>query len=580
MKRFWNYVVLAVVALGMASCVQDLNTTPIDKHSTTGFNQDALFTKIYATLATTGQQGPAGSADVAGADEGVSGFYRVMWELNEFPTDEGWWIWGDPGVGEARTMEWNGDNALVKMLYDRFIIVIMYCNHFIYNAALDVSDAKGQQQLAEVRFIRALNYWYMLDMFKYSPYLDEQKKQEMTLKGQTYYPEFKSRPELYDWLQRELRVLVGDTIDAAGEYPAQVELPDNRLQLYRIDKTAAWLLLARLYLNAEVYTGTPQWAKAKDAADHAISGPYSLYTQEKMCPDGTRFSAYQQLFMGDNDVNGAQKEAVLLIYQDGNYCQSYCGSPFVIASNRDVGMTPWGCSMSWKCFRSSPELVYKFVNQNVAESMKFNEYEMPIQVGDDRAIFCSYVEGNTYKWKLTGGSASDFYACWACPKFTAVYSTADSLGQVSGSHSEWADTDIPFMRIAEAYLTKAEAMFRLGDVNGAKTLIDNSIRARAKAVPLDNLTEAKLCDEWCREFWGEGRRRTDLVRFNRFAGPKADENSYQWEGRAGATSYKSMEEKWNWFPIPSDDKRVNPNFKTQVLATSELEGGDGYAYVQ
>ena len=155
------------------------------------------------------------------------------------------------------------------------------------------------------------------------------------------------------------------------------------------------------------------------------------------------------------------------------------------------------------------------------------------------------------------------------------------MSQVLGSHSEWADTDIPFMRIAEAYLTKAEAMFRLGDVNGAKNLINTTIRARANANALSSLDEAALCDEWSREFWGEGRRRTDLIRFHRFAGPQADEAKYTWEGRAGSTGpYKSVPEHINWFPIPSDDKRVNPNFKTQVLAVSPLDGGDGYTYAQ
>jgi len=563
MKKFVKYVALVCVALGMASCVQDLNTKPIDKNSVTGFNQDALFTKIYSTLATTGQKGPAGSPDVSGADEGVSGFYRVMWELNEFPTDEGWWVWADAGVGEARTMEWNGDNALVKMLYDRFIIVIKYCNHFLEYAS---AEGDGANQIAEVRFIRALNYWYMLDMFKFAPFQDKESFD---------YPEFVSRPTLYAWLDKELKDLTA-------------ALPAKRIQLYRVDQTAAWLLLARLRLNAEIYTGTPQWEGAKEAADMALAGGYSLHTDSVITPgDSTRFSGYQMLFMGDNDKNGAQNEAVLLVYQDGNYCQSYCGAQFCIAATRTGGMTPWGCSMNWTCFRSSPELVYKFFpNQNVAENTKANEYEMPVIVGDDRAILCSYYQKKA--WKLAGGAANGsaaFTDSWACPKFNAVYSTVDSIQRVLGSHSEWADTDIPFMRIAEAYLTKAEAMYRLGDVSGAMSLINTSIRARANAKPLISLDDATLCDEWCREFWGEGRRRTDLIRFGRFAGPKADANKYHWEGRAGTSTFKAgVPEHINWFPIPSDDKRVNPNFKAQVLENSSNsyanQGGDGYTYAQ
>ena len=562
MKNIWKYVTIALLGVASVSCVHDLNTTPIDKNSVTGFNQDALFTKIYATLATTGQQGPAGAPDVAGADEGVSGFYRVMWELNEFPTDEGWWVWADAGVGEARTMEWNGDNALVKMLYDRFIIVIKYCNHFLEYAS---ADGDGAYQIAEVRFIRALNYWYMLDMFRYAPFQDKESFD---------YPEFISRPNLYAWLDRELMDLT-------------TALPPARLQLYRVDRTAAWLLLARLRLNAEVYTGTPQWKGAKDAADMAINGGYQLHTDSVITPgDHTRFSAYQMLFMGDNDKNGAQKEAVLLVYQDGNYCQSYCGAQFCIAANRTGGMTPWGCSANWTCFRSSPELVYKFFpNRSVALTTKANEFQMPLLVKDDRAILCSAYKSKV--WKLEGGAlngSAAFMDSWACPKFTGVYSTVDSIHRVLGSHSEWADTDIPFMRIAEAYLIRAEAEARLAGWGGTAGLKDvNTIRARANAAPLTTLDEETMCDEWCREFWGEGRRRTDLIRFGRFAGPQADNNKYQWEGRAASAIFKSgVPEYINWFPIPSDDKRVNPNFKKQVLEDSTnpyaSQGGDGYTY--
>ena len=551
MKNIKVWAMIGMMTLALTACVKDLDTEPIDKKSTTGFNQDALFTKIYSTLATTGQEGPAGSADIEGADEGVSGFYRVMWELNEFPTDEGWWIWGDPGVDVARTMQWDGQNALVKMLYDRFIIVIKYCNLFLDRA----DDNKDQR--AEVRFIRALNYWYMLDMFYVAPFMEGNSNE---------YPEFRTRPQLYAWLETELKDLTS-------------QLPATRIQLYRVDQAAAWLLLSRLYLNAEVYTGEAKWADAQKAADNALKCGYTLHTTSKTNKEGITYTAYQQLFMGDNDINGAQNEAVLLVYQDGNYCRTYCGSQFAIAATRDGGMVPWGCSANWKCFRSSPQFVYKFVSQTAADTIKADEYHMREYAKDDRAILCSYVEGNPNTWKLSGGMAGDFYASWACPKFTDVYSTADSLAKPIGSDSEWADTDIPLMRIAEAHLTKAEAMFRQGDVSGAMNEINTSVRARANAKPLESLDEMTLCDEWSREFWGEGRRRTDLIRFNRFAGDKADANAYHWEGRGNSNAFKQVEQKYNWFPIPSDDKNVNPNFKSQVVnAEGALPYGDGYEF--
>ena len=559
MKRTVKYIVLACAAIAMASCVHNLNTTPIDKNSTTGFNQDALFTKIYSTLGTTGQTGPAGSGDVDDIDEGWSGLFRVTWVLNGFPTDEGWWIWNDVGVDQTRVMSWDGENALIKCLYFRCMIDAKYCNHFL--AYADQSNEKGQQQAAEVRFIRALNYWYLLDMFKFAPFMEKESTDPNN------YPIFMTREELYNWLEKELIELTS-------------ALPAKRLSKYRVDQTAAWLLLARLYLNAEVYTGKAQWMSARDAADHAISSGYALHTTDKVAKgDGTRFSAYQQLFMGDNDVNGAENEAVLLIYQDGQYCRSYGGVQYAIAATRDGGMTPWGVAENWKCFRTSPEFVYKFLSRTAADTTKANEYAMPQIVGDDRAILCSYVEGNPNKWALKGGMAADFYASWGCPKFTAVYSSADSLTHALNSDANWPDTDIPLMRIAEAYMTKAEALFRLGDKAGAMDLINTTIRARAHAKPLESLSEEELCDEWCREFWGEGRRRVDLIRFNRFAGPQADEAAYHWEGRGGASAYKSVDEKFNWYPVPSDDKRTNPNFQKQVIdKPGSLPGGDGYTF--
>ena len=557
MKHLVKYVAVVAVALGMASCVHNLNTTPIDKNSTTGFNQDALFTKIYATLGTTGQTGAAGSGDVDDIDEGWSGLFRVTWVLNGFPTDEGWWIWNDVGVDQTRIMNWDGENALIKCLYFRCMIDAKYCNHFL--AYADQSNLKGQQQAAEVRFIRALNYWYLLDMFKFIPYMEKESTDPNN------YPIFMTRTELFNWLEKELKDLT-------------TALPANRLSTYRVDQTAAWLLLARLYLNAEVYTGTARWHDAYAAADKAINSQYKLHTTTKIAAgDGTRFSAYQQLFMGDNDINGAQNEAVLLVYQDGKYCRSYGGVQYAIAATRDGGMTPWGVSENWKCFRTSPEMVYKFAKKSMADTIKANEYQMPIALGDDRAILCSYVEGNSNVWKLKGGMAADFYASWGCPKFTAVYSTADSLTHALNSDASWPDTDIPLMRLAEAYLTRAEAKAR-ENKSWADALADvNVLRARANAEALTAMDEEMMCDEWCREFWGEGRRRIDLIRFNRFAGPQADAAAYHWEGRGGATAYKSVDEKYNWYPVPSDDKRTNPNFKKQVLdKAGALPGGDGY----
>lgn len=555
MKKTLKYVaVLCGLVLTMASCVQDLNTEPIDKNSSTTFNQDAAFSKCYATLALTGQKGPDGDCDIDDLDEGTSSFYRMMWELNEFGTDEGWWIWNDVGLSDIRIMNWNGDNALVKGLYYRLNIDIKFCNHFLYNTE-DMNDDKTLAQRAEVRFLRALNYWYLLDMFKVIPF---------SITESSELPEFKERPDMYDWLVEELKELT-------------VLLPENRKTIYRVDKYAAWLLLARTYLNAEVYTGTPAWKEAQEAAEEAMKGQYALHNASNtlVTSEGVRYSAYQQLFMADNHKNGAQNEALLLVYQDGVYCQNWGGARFVINAFRTTGMVPSGSKDTWKCFRSSPEFVYKFVDELLAPTIKADEYEMPVKLGDDRAIMCSYSDTlATQTWNLNGNMKSEaegFFDCWAVLKFTGVASTSTHPAKSVSTDPDWPDTDIPLLRLAEAYMIQAEAMYRQDDAIGALNVINNVIRARANAAPLATLDEASLCDEWCREFYCEGRRRSDLIRFNRFAGPKADANQYTWEGRgkkASTEPYVSLPEKWNWYPIPNDDKATNTNYK--------LTNGDGY----
>ena len=563
MKTVNKYLLIAAAALTLTACVDDLNTKPLDEHSTTSFDQNQMFTKCYQTLALTGQQGPAGDGDIDDLDEGTSAFYRLMWELNEFPTDEGWWIWNDVGLADIRVMNWNGENDLVKGLYYRFNIDIKLCNHFLANAG---NDAESEKQKAEVRFIRALNYYYLLDLFYVAPFSIEES---------TDYPHFYTRPELYNWLVSELQDLT-------------TLLPATRASKYRVDQTAANLLLARLYLNATVYNDgvegfTPQWDKALEYANKALAGNYKLLEAKDstVSASGVVYSAYQKLFMADNDINGAQDEAVLMIYQDGNYCQSYGVVQFLVAATRDANMVPWGVSTQWKCFRSSPEMVYKFFTAEKAANVKADEYEMRYIAKDDRAILCSYTDSTTNKWKLTGGQTAEFYDSWACPKFSAVYSTAEHPSKSVGSSSEWADTDVPLMRIAEAYLIKAEAAFRSTGDNATAAAAINVLRnrANAKLVAEADVTEELIIDEWCREFWGEGRRRSDLIRFNRFAGPAADANKYQWEGRAGKTSYTSVDAKWNWYPVPSADKMANPNFKKDIVAKpGAMDGGDGYGY--
>lgn len=556
----------ALLAIGMTAC--KLDRTPLDPNTDTKFNKDAVFAKCYATFGVTGQKGPDGDGDVDGIDEGTSSFYRMFWELNEFCTDEGWWIWNDVGLADIRTLTWSASNDLVYGLYSRLTFDITLCNSFLDNTT-EYTDAETLAQRAEVRMLRAINFYYLLDMFYRMPF-------SLTVSPNKPMPT--TRPELFTWLESECKELETDPyIVQAGQ----------RTNKYRVDQACAWFLLMRLYLNSEVYNettlgarnGQARYADAKKYAKKLMDSSYSLHGFDKASEtaidlasertsDHVYFSAYQQLFMGDNDNNGAQNEAIFLIYQDAIHCQNWGGSRFLVSAVRDANYVPFGSTDTWSCFRSSPEFVYYWISQSKASTISLNEYQMPVALGDDRAIMASKTTAGK-KMKLTGNEAADFYASWSVLKFSGIYSTAKTTTytDVEGNDSiveapwvwtspvgepKWPDTDIPLFRLAEAYLTYAEACYRTGEMAPAIKAV-NCLRRRANAADITTLDDETLLTEWAKEFWCEGRRRTDLIRYGQFAGPSATKT---WEGhKAGKDA------KYNVYPIPEKDVTANENLK-------------------
>jgi len=554
--KYTKILFAALLGFGLIAC--DLDRQPLDPNTDTTFNKDAVFAKCYATFGLTGQVGPDGSGDLDGIDEGTSSFYRLFWELNEFCTDEGWWIWNDVGLADIRTMTWSANNDLVFGLYSRFYFDITLCNSFLDNTA-DMKDDATQAQRAEVRMIRAINYYYLLDMFHDMPF-------SLTVSPNKPMPT--DRPTLFDWLVKECKDLENDPyIVRAGK----------RTNKYRVDQACAWFLLMRLYLNSTVYNesslgmrdGANHLSEAKNYAEKLIlQSGYKLhgYTEGGTIGSGSAtdlayertsdhvyYSAYQQLFMGDNDKNGAQDEAILLIYQDAVNTRSWGGARFVVNAVRDANFVPCGSSDTWSCFRTSPEFVYYWVDANKASSISKNEYQMPVVLKDDRAIMASVTTAGK-KMKLTGQEAADFYASWAVVKFNGLYASdkkapADWTSPVG--EAQWPDTDIPLFRLAEAYLTYAEATLESNNAEALKAV--NALRARANAAKLTSLNKDALLKEWTKEFYCEGRRRTDLIRFGQFAGPSS---TMTWEGHKAG-----KDKKYLVYPIPANDVTANENLK-------------------
>src|ERR1035437_3435657 len=509
---------LLVLSISMTSCVNDLNVQPIDPNVIETLNQDGVFAKIYSSLALTGQQGPAGDGDVAGIDEGTSAFVRLTWNLNELTTDEAMCSWGDPGIPEMNFNKWSASHDQVKGLYNRLYFNIDLCNQFLTLTASS-TDAVTLKERAETRFIRALNYEYLLDMFGNVPFAETVSLE---------LPKQIKRADLFVWIEKELK-----------ECEAGMSEPQASTY-YRADKAANWLLLSRMYLNAEVYTGTARWADAATYAKKVIDSGYSL------CP------SYEQLFMADNSgakandvstVNKAPNEIIFAISADGVNTKTWGTSLFLIASTHLSGMPTWGTTEGWSGNRARAALTKKFFPQGIPSGA--NLTDLRTAAVDDRAML--FADDRTVEI----ASSTIFKQGLSVAKYSNIRADGKSTNDI-----KFTDTDVPLLRKAEAYLTYAEAVTRGAATIGGYSALDavNALRVRSHATATSTVTKESLLDEWSREFYFEGRRRIDLIRFGSYGG-----SDYTWDWKGGSATGSKFASFYNIFPIPASDLLVNPN---------------------
>lgn len=521
---------LVIISFGMTSCVDDLNVESIDPQTTAAFDQDAVFGKIYSSLALTGQEGPSGSGDVDGIDEGTSAFVRLVWNLNELTSDEAMCSWGDVGIPEMNFNKWSSSHDQIAGLYARLYFNVTLCNLFLKETS-SKTDAKSVKQRAEARFVRALNYYYLLDMWGNVPF---------TTAISLDNPKQIARADLFTWIESELKAAEPDMYE-----PRQGSL-------YRVDKAANWLLLSRLYLNAKVYTGTAQWNNAAIYAKKVIDSGYKLIAN------------YKYLFMADNGgtvdgskVNNAPDEIIFSIGADGVKTTSYGSSLFLIASTHASGMIPtWGSSEGWAGNRARAALALKFLPAGVSDADLKNQTgtTLTTKAGDDRAMFWGWPTSDTKA--ETPYTISD-YTVFKQGLSVAKYSNIRADGGQT-TNSKFTDMDVPLMRAAEAYLTYAEAVLRGGAMVSGYTALQavNAVRSRAHAKSLlaSELTLNVMLDEWSREFYFEGRRRMDLIRFDSYGG-----SDYNWDWKGGTANGTKFSAIYNLMPIPSSDLNANPN---------------------
>lgn len=547
-RIFKNIVPVAVATMmvvGFNSCSDELDQSITDPQTNTTLDPTGLLAKIYANLTITGTVGPHGNADMSQFDEGNSSFYRRVFEANELGSDECIWTWqGDTGIPELTSLNWNSSHGYNELTYYRIMYNITLCNFYL-DETEGKSDAQMLQNRAEVRFIRALHYFYFMDLYGRAPF-KEHFNDEL--------PTEKSRSEIFAYIESELKAINGED---ASSNEVLLDNTNSDENYGRANKVAANMLLARMYLNAEVYTGKAQWEKAKEYAQKVIDSDYKLNeTEINATPTARGISAYQQLFMGDNGENpNARQEIIFPIRCDGLTSRSHGGSRYTICSTTGNGTPDQGVPKAqWTCNRARQALVAKFFPGLDGVPMTNSVEEVTAAAQDDRALFFS-------GWKIKDDGTIDnvrtisteekttFEAGLGIMKWTNNYSTG-----ATPKNDDFPDTDIPFFRVAEAYLTLAEANFRLGGDEQVTLDALNKLRSRANTYPIRQLNEQEILDEWCREFYFEGRRRMDLVRFGVFTS-----GDYLWDWKGGSYTGNGVSSIYNLYPIPANELNANPN---------------------
>ena len=580
MKNIFKSLLYILSLSIVVSCHDDLNQSPIDPDSFTEENVFAsvneakgALAKLYASLALTGQNGPAGSPDIADIDEGFSQFSRMLFNLNEITTDHAVVGWGDPGLPDLHGMYWSSSNDFTEAMYYRLAQAVSFSNSFIKNAS-ELSGDEVNVFIAEARFLRAYAYYNLLDLYGNVP---------LTTEISTELPTQSNRTELFNFIESEL-MEIESILLASNEYG-------------RVDNVAAHALLSRLYLNAEAWTGQDRYADCITYSQNVINSGYTLNMNDAN-GNGT---AYDELFMADNDVNGAQNEFIFTLNFDGMQSQTYGGTTFLVHAAIGGSMNPgnFGVNGGWGGLRTTKNLVNQFavdldaLNSSLGSQSDWglvgsatpNGWNGPdvemFQTGPQEfSIYTELVSGElkfrfnedwgnnfgdngndgtlesgganipisagTYFIVMDLGSGTYTISPFSSDKRGMFYSDGQNLeiesippfedgyavtkwtnidsngNQGSDSSGNFVDTDIPLIRLAEIYLNYAEATLRGGggDTNTAVSLV-NQIRERgfggsSGTISSGDLTLDFILDERSRELYWEGLRRTDLIRYNRF----------------------------------------------------------------
>lgn len=515
-----NIILAAMVAvgLGFGSCTDDLNQQPqigvtsgVVYSTVAGY--ESVMAKIYGSYSLIGQS-KAGQADIG--SYGGYDFLRSYFNLQEGTTDEAAfrWLSGD-NLWSLAYVNWDNTDPNVSDTYYRLYYNIALCNEFLrYCTPESLGKFQADEQAAiqtyaaEARFMRALSYYIVTDLFRQGPFVDENTPTSGVM------PPAYTASQILEFVESEISEIE----------PSLLDNPPYG----RAGKGAAYTLLARMYLNHHVYTGgATRFDECISACSKVMALGYSLE------PD------YLKLFNADNNLRS--NEIIFAFADDATNATTWgagtylvCGS---VGSDNSQTAADYGIVSGWGNFRAHGQFYDLFANAS----------------GDRRNTF--WTDGQTqYIANSLEDGTQGYHPC----KFTNL---TDSGEASSNTAADGCDTDVPFFRLADVYLMAAEAVARGGQgMTRAEALgLVNDIRTRAYGDNSGNITDSQMTvdffiDERGRELYLELTRRTDLVRFDRYTTDK-----YLWNWKGGVAEGRAVADRFNYFPIPASELSANSN---------------------
>ena len=514
----------ALLTGGLTACTKDLDREPFyDLNTESVYKDPANYIRVLAKCyAGFNLSGNAGNPDVfagQGKDEGETSYLRAYWYLQELTTDEAVVAWNSGPLQELNTTSWSSSNDLINNSYTRIFYEVALCNEFIRESSDDKLNGRGiagadadaaRLDRNEARFLRALAYYHALDLYGNVPFVTEADAPSKALPKQT------TRAALFAYVESELKAI------------EPLLTPARQGPYGRADQGAVQTLLAKLYLNAAVYTGTARYTDCLTYCNKVLGEGYALAPE------------YRLLFLADNNLKAAS-EIIFPITSDGLVEQVYGGTTYLVHAaigGRMVGSN-YGVSSGWAGNRSRKNLPLLFTATGSGT--------------DSRAMF--FRVGQT----MEINDLTDFTNGYAVTKWKNVTSTGAAGSDPQGT---FVDTDFPLFRLGEVYLMYAEAVLRggTGGTPAQALAYVNALRDRAYGNPSGRIAAADLAapnfllDERGRELYWEGSRRTDLVRFGRFTSA-----AYLWPWKGGVAAGKGVSDNLNLYPLPSTDIVANPS---------------------